>query len=224
VLTDAEVKRLSDLAAEFGIPLILDNAYGAPFPGVMFVPARPFWAPHVILTLSLSKLGLPGTRTGIVIAPEPIIAAMRSMTTIVGLANGNVGQQIVLPWIEDGSILQLGPEVLRPFYEERNQASARYLRECMDAAGVNWAMHACEGALFHWLWLRDLPISSRDFYQRLKARKVLTVPGEYFFFGLPTDDWSHAHQCLRLNYSQAEVVVQEGLTIIAEEAARLAKS
>jgi valine--pyruvate aminotransferase len=86
---------------------------------------------------------------------------------------------------------------------------------------VNWAVHACEGALFHWLWLRDLPISSREFYQRLKAQKVLTVPGEYFFFGLRTADWPHAHQCLRLNYSQSETVVREGLEIIAEEAARL---
>ena len=64
VLTDEEVQRLSALAAAHGIPLILDNAYGAPFPGVMFVPAEPYWAPHLILTLSLSKLGLPGTRTG----------------------------------------------------------------------------------------------------------------------------------------------------------------
>lgn len=80
-------------------------------------------------------------------------------------------------------------------------------------------MHVCEGAFFHWLRLRGLGVSSRELYQRLKARKVLTVPGEYFFFGLD-EEWSHRHECLRLNISQPAEVVREGLRIIADEAAR----
>jgi valine--pyruvate aminotransferase len=80
-------------------------------------------------------------------------------------------------------------------------------------------LHASEGAFFHWLWLRGLGISSRELYARLKARQVLIVPGEYFFFGL-REDWSHQHECLRLNFSQPAHVVREGLRIIAEEAAK----
>ena len=139
VLTDAEVSRLSALAAGHGIPLILDNAYGTPFPGVMFVPAKPFWAPNVILALSLSKLGLPGTRTGIIIAPEPIARAVSSLTAIVGLANGTIGQQIVLPWIESGKILELGPKIIRPFYEEKSRLAgalgAGIFRRCRRGLG-----------------------------------------------------------------------------------------
>ena len=219
VLTDTEVARLSALAASHHIPLILDNAYGAPFPGVMFVPAQPFWAPHVILTLSLSKLGLPGTRTGIVIAPEKIASALASLTAVVGLANGTIGQQIVLPWIESGKILELGPKILRPFYEEKGRAATGWAREYFDAADLDWALHANEGAFFHWLWLKNLRISMRELYERLKARKVLTVPGEYFFFGLE-EDWPHRHECLRLNFSREAEAVREGYQIIAEEAAR----
>jgi valine--pyruvate aminotransferase len=219
VLTDDEVTRLSELAAAHGIPLLLDSAYGAPFPGVMFVPAQPHWAPHVILTLSLSKLGLPGTRTGIVIAPEKIASAIASLTAIVGLSNGTLGQQLVLPWVESGQILEIGPQILRPFYEAKGRAAADWAREYFDAAGVDWARHASEGAFFHWLWLRDLRIGTRELYARLKARKVLTVPGEYFFYGL-AEDWPHRHECLRLNFSQPAQTVREGLQIIAEEAAR----
>jgi valine--pyruvate aminotransferase len=218
VLTDAEIARLSKLAAERKVPLILDNAYGAPFPGVIFVDAKPFWAPHVIMTLSLSKLGLPGTRTGIVIAPRQIAAAISSLTAIVGLANGSIGQQVVLPWIEDGRILKLGPSILRPFYEERSRLAAGWARELFNAAGVDWAMHVPEGAFFHWLWLKKLRIPTRELYERLKRRKVLTVPGEYFFFGLE-DDWGHRHECLRLNCSRDAETVREGYRIIAEEAA-----
>lgn len=222
VLTDDEVRRLSDLAAMHGIPLILDNAYGAPFPNVIFAEARPFWAPHVIMTLSLSKLGLPGTRTSVVIGPEQIATAVASMTAIAGLANGNIGQQLALPLIESGEILDIGPRLLRPFYEKRSISAQRWEREAFDAAGVDWAAHASEGAFFHWLWLRGLRIPTRELYDRLKARKVLIVPGEYFFFGMP-DDWPHANQCLRMNFSQPENTVREGLRIIAEEAARASR-
>ncbi len=219
VLTDAEVAHLSALAVAHGIPLILDNAYGTPFPDVMFVPAKPFWEPHVILTLSLSKLGLPGTRTGIVIAPEKIASAIGSLTAVVGLANNNIGQQIVMPWIESGKILELGPKILRPFYAEKAAAAAGWARECFDAAGLDWALHANEGAFFHWLWLKNLRISTRELYARLKTRQVLTVPGEYFFFGLD-EDWPHRHECLRMNFSREANVVREGYRIIAEEAAK----
>jgi valine--pyruvate aminotransferase len=219
VLTDDEVRQLSDLAQAHGIPLIVDNAYGAPFPGVIFVEAQPLWAPHMILTLSLSKLGLPGTRTAIVIAPPEIASAIGAMTAITGLANGNIGQQLVLPLVEDGTILDLGPKILRPFYEVRSRAAAEWAAEAFNSRGVDWAMHASEGAFFHWLWLRDLSIQTSVLYEKLKARNVLIVPGEYFFFGLD-GDWPHSRECLRLNFSRPENVVREGLAIIAEEAAR----
>ena len=219
VLTDEEMNRLSDLAAEHGIPLIVDNAYGAPFPSVIFTDAKPFWAPHVIMTLSLSKLGLPGTRTAVVIGPPEIASAVASMTAIAGLANGNIGQQMVLPLIESGEILELGPKELRPFYAEKSRMALGWIREFFTAANVDWAVHASEGAFFHWLWLRGIRITTKTLYHRLKLRKVLVVPGDYFFFGL-NQEWSHRHECIRLNFSQPADIVREGLRIIAEEAGK----
>ena len=219
VLTDNEIQKLSDLAAGRGIPLIIDNAYGAPFPAVIFTDAKPYWAPHVIMTLSLSKLGLPGTRTAVVIGTPQIASAITALTAIAGLANGTIGQQLVLPLVESGEILDLGPRHLKPFYAEKSQQAQNWIREFFTAAGVDWALHVSEGAFFHWLWLRGLKISTQELYQRLKARNVLIVPGEYFFFGLD-DEWSHRHECLRLNFSQPADVVREGLRIIADEAAK----
>jgi valine--pyruvate aminotransferase len=95
VLTNDEVARLAALARGRGIPLVIDNAYGEPFPGAVFEEIRPVWDRGVILTFSLSKLGLPGVRTGIVVAEEEIVRRLASMTAIVGLANTNVGQTIV---------------------------------------------------------------------------------------------------------------------------------
>lgn len=216
VLTDNETARLSALAREHGIPLILDNAYGAPFPGIIFSDAKPFWEPHVILTYSLSKLGLPGTRTGIVIGPPEIIAAVRSMSAIIGLSNPSTGQQIVTPLIESGEVLRLSREVVRPYYESRCKL-ARESAMRVFGDEVAWKMHRSEGALFLWFWFPGLPITSKELYNRLKKRGVLVIPGEYFFFGHDEPGWAHRDECIRVSYAMDEQVVHDGLAIIAEE-------
>ena len=222
VLAAEELQRLSDLAAHYGIYLIVDGAYGVPFPGIVFNQEQPYWAPHVINTFSLSKLGLPGVRTGIVVGPPEIVAAVRSMTAIVGLASGNIGQQLVLPLLESGKILELGPRVLAPFYQTKSQAAQDAAREFLGRTGVEWALHASEGAFFLWLWLPELRITTMELYQHLKQRDVLVVPGECFFYGL-REPWPHQHECLRISFSQPPDVVREGIRRIAEEAAHFAK-
>jgi valine--pyruvate aminotransferase len=223
VLTDDEVARLSAIAKEHGIPLIIDNAYGAPFPGILFADATPFWDEHVILTLSLSKIGLPGTRTGIVIGPPDIIRALGSMSAIAGLSNPSIGQQITLPLIRSGEILKLSDEVVKPFY----QGKCKLAREAAFKAfgeDIEWSMHVSEGALFLWFWFPGLAITTKELYERLKKREVLVIPGEYFFFGHDDPDWPHRHECIRVSYAMDEAVVRDGLRIIAEEVRSLEPS
>ncbi|SQD00663.1 class I and II aminotransferase [Escherichia coli] len=43
VITDEELLKLDALANQHGIPLVIDNAYGVPFPGIIFSEARPLW-------------------------------------------------------------------------------------------------------------------------------------------------------------------------------------
>ncbi len=219
VLSDSEILRLSELTKAKGIPLIIDNAYGAPFPKIIFTDASPHWDEHVILTLSLSKLGLPGTRTGIVVGPANIISALSSMTAITGLSNPSIGQQIALPLIRSGEILKLSEEVIRPFYQEKSLFAQNTAREIFGNR-FKWYMHRSEGALFLWFWFPELPISSSELYQRLKAREVLIIPGEHFFFGCNDSDWHHRQECIRVSFAMQESVIRDGLTIIAEEVAK----
>lgn len=219
VLTDAEIERLSGLCNERGIPLVIDNAYGMPFPHIIFTEAKPWWDENTILTCSLSKLGLPGTRTAIVVAPPEIARAVQSLTAVTGLANGNVGQAIVEPLLRDGEILRLSRETIRPFY----QAKAAHALACVEESfpdEMDYHVHVNEGALFLWIWFKDFPIPSREFYERLKKRRVLIVPGEPFFFGLdePEDAWPHRRECIRVSFAMDDEVVREGLKIIAAEA------
>ena len=220
VLTDEEIGRLSDLALRHGIPLIIDNAYGAPFPGIIFTEATPVWAPHIILTLSLSKIGLPGARTGMVVAHPDVARALANMSAVVGLANPNVGQRIVQPLLETGELLALSRAVVRPFYMEKSAVAQRTVHEVFGERFA-WHHHRSEGALFLWLWFPGLPITSRELYERLKRRGVLIISGHYFFFGMAEEeDWRHRHECLRMTFTMAEEVVREGVVIIAEEVER----
>ncbi len=215
VLTDEEIHRLAALAEERNIPLIIDNAYGHPFPGVIFNDVKPFWNPHVIQTLSLSKLGLPGTRTGIIVANPEIAANITAMTAVVGLANSNIGQALVRPLLENDELSRLSNEVIRPFYQERCQAAVEKLDASIPAS-LPYRLHETEGAFFLWLWLEELPISSRELYLRLKKKGIIVVPGEYFFFGL-SEPWPHSQQCLRISYTQPLERIQRGLEIIGSE-------
>lgn len=219
VLTEDEFHRLRDLCRHHGIPLMIDNAYGHPFPDVIHGPFRPTWEPGMIFSISLSKVGLPGVRTSIVVADAPIVKALSNMNAVVSLANGNIGQALLGPMLADDRLLRLGREVIRPFYRERSDFAKGVLTQALGE-DLPWALHAQEGAFFLWLWLKDLPIPAAELYRRLKARKVLVIPGHYFAFGLD-QDWRHPHQCLRLTYSQPASIVQEGLEILAEEVKRV---
>lgn len=95
MITDDEVEKLEILAKRHNIPLIIDNAYGVPFPGIIFTQTTPRWNDNTILCMSLSKLGLPGARCGI-IANEELISAITNVNGIISLAPGGIGPAMAL--------------------------------------------------------------------------------------------------------------------------------
>jgi len=216
VLTEQEIHKLDKLARENNIPLIIDNAYGVPFPNIIFEEIEPFWNDNTILCMSLSKLGLPGVRCGIVIANETITQALTNMNGIISLSPGSIGPAIAHHMIEKGDLLRLSRDVIKPFYQQKSQRAVELLKQAIS--DPRFRIHKPEGAIFLWLWFDELPITTMELYQRLKARGVLIVPGEYFFIG-QQDDWQHAHQCLRMNYVQDDEAMQKGIQIIAQEVA-----
>lgn len=218
VLTDDEVARLDELARERDIPLILDGAYGMPFPNILFTEATPHWNDNTILALSLSKMGLNGLRTGIIVAREDIIRAYSNANGIVNLACGNIGPAIASELIRSGEILSLTRDHIRPFYRQRAMDTVNWFRE--EMAGLPCRIHKPEGAFFVWLWLEGLPGGSAAFYERLKQRGVLVVPGHHCFFGLD-EHWPHSDECIRVSYVQDEAAVRKGISIIAEEARKV---
>ena len=216
VLTDEEVAHLDEIAQQAGIPLIIDGAYGLPFPGILFNDASPHWNSNTVLVLSLSKLGLPGVRTGIIVANEELIEAYSNANTVVNLACGNLGPTITRELFSSGEILSLSRNTIRPFYKRRALEAVDLFRA--ELKGLPYHIHRPEGAIFLWLWFEGLPISSQELYERLKGRGVLVVPGHNFFPGMGSE-WRHQQECIRVSYAQDGKTVAQGIKIIAEEVA-----
>ncbi|MFT5426264.1 MAG: valine--pyruvate aminotransferase, partial [Gammaproteobacteria bacterium] len=214
VLTDNEVKHLSQLAENNNIPFIMDNAYGMPFPNIVFTEATSEWNENTILCMSLSKIGLPGVRTGIIIANEEIIELITKMNGVLNLSIGSVGPTIAHDLVSSGEITRLSKTIIKPYYEKKSLYALELFHK--ELSGLDYYIHRSEGAIFLWLWFPGLPISSDVLYQRLKDRGVLIISGHHFFPGLE-DDWQHKNECIRVTYSMDESVIEQGVKIIAEE-------
>ena len=217
MITDNELQQLASMAQRQNVPLIIDGAYGLPFPNLVFTDATVQWGPNIILSLSLSKLGLPGTRTGIVIAAEEVIELFTCGNAILTLASGNFGSVLALKSVESGEILKLSEEIIQPFYKDLKDYVTGVIHQQMQ--GIPYKLHDPEGAFFVWLWFPGLPISDEELYQRLKLRNVYVVPGRHFFPGL-NEDWDHRYECIRISYAGDKDMVRKGIEIIAEEVGR----
>lgn len=214
VLTDDEISHLDQIAQQADIPLIIDGAYGVPFPNINFIQAEPHWNNNTILVLSLSKLGLPGVRTGIVVATEQVIQAFSNANTVINLASGNIGPSLTRDLFASGEIVELSKQYVQPFYQQRSQQVMALFKQAMS--DLPCRIHLSEGAIFLWLWFEGLPITSEALYQRLKKRGVLVVSGHHFFAGID-DEWPHQHECIRVSYVQDLSEIEQGVKIIAEE-------
>ena len=171
--------------------------------------------------MSLSKIGLPGVRTGIVVAREEIARAIAAINARINLSTASFGPALVRPLFQSDEILELSRNVIRPYYERK---VARTIAQIEAQAGdLPVRIHLAEGAIFLWLWFQDLPISCMELYQRLKSRGVLVIPGDSFFPGLDeeiSESWPHRHQCLRVSYAQDDAMVERGIAAILDEAKR----
>ncbi len=217
VLTDAECQQLDQIARRHDVPLLIDSAYGTPFPNIIFSEVNPFWNDNCIVCMSLSKLGLPGARTGIVIANEEVIRYFSNMTAITSLAPAGIGADIVSQLIADDALLNLCNDLIRPFYQRRSELAVKLLRAAVDDSRLH--IHKPEGSMFLWLWFENLGITTSELYQRLKSRGLLVVPGKYFFPGQSVKS-EHAESCLRMNFVQTEAELAKGIDILARELRR----
>jgi valine--pyruvate aminotransferase len=219
VLTNQEVEKIAALAQPFDVPVFIDSAYGPPFPSLNFTEMKPYIGGNVLHCMSLSKAGLPGERIGIAIGDERIIQVLEAFQTNICIHSGRYGQAIAAQAIRSGALAQISESIIRPFYQKKFAILEASLSEFMPQ-DLPWFLHRGEGAIFGWVWFRDLPMKDWELYQQLKEAGVIAVPGSTFFPGL-REDWSHKHQCLRLSLTATDDEIVQGMKRLAEVVERV---
>ena len=219
VITDEEMEQLLALAKEHDIPLIIDNAYGEPFPGILFRKTKTLFDKNIIHSFSLSKLGLPSLRTGIIVADEEIINMISNINAVVNLASGTFGQVLTNKFFAENKITELSENIITPFYKKRSQEALELIRRYFPD-DLPYYVHENEGAFFLWLWFPNLPINNYELYRRLKSRNVYIIPGCYFFPGCEENS-EMKNECIRITFSQDSALLEKGIKILAEEVTKL---
>lgn len=215
VVSNEELHRLADIAKSKNIPILIDNAYGQPFPGVINSNARLMWGDNIVLSMSLSKVGLPSSRVGIFIGPPDLMAALSSANAIFSLASPSIGQYITSPLIQNDQLFSLSKKHIQPYYAAR-QTKMLSTIDAYFPQNLPWRLHSYEGSYFLWLWCENAAKTSMQIYRWLKDHRVLVVPGEYFFHELADKSWPHAKQCMRINFARPDNEIDQGVPILAE--------
>lgn len=214
VLTNEEVQKIADLAAPFNVPVLIDSAYAPPFPALNFTEMTPLFGDNILHCMSLSKAGLPGERVGVVIGDPQLVGVLESFQTNMCIHSPRYGQAIAAKAIASGALADIATNVIRPHYQHKFEVIENTLDQSMPQ-DLPWFLHRGEGAIFAWLWLRDLPITDWELYQELKQVGVIVVPGSSFFPGL-REDWSHKHQCLRISLTATDAEIETGMQRLAK--------
>lgn len=202
VLTDDEVRKIAALAAPFNVPVIVDSAYGTPFPALNFTDMTPIFGENILHCTSLSKAGLPGERVGIAIGEPELIEVLEAFQTNLCIHAPRYGQAIAARAISSGRLAEISSTVIRPYYQQKFSILENTLDRTMPE-NVAWFLHRGEGAIFAWLWFQDMAIDDWELYQHLKRVGVIVVPGSSFFPGL-RENWRHKNQCIRISLTATD--------------------
>lgn len=215
VVSKEELEQLAKLAIEHDIPLIIDNAYGLPFPNIVTSDMELFWNDHVIHSMTLSKIGLPSSRVGIFIGPAPLMQALARVNAVVSLTSPSMGQYITKPLLDSDEVIELSQRYIGPYYLEHSRRMHKLIDKHFPSE-LPWRLHDYQGSYFFWLWLEGAKKTSREVYEYLKQRGVLVVPGDYFFLEHTDLDWPHTQECLRIYFARPDQELEAGIPILAE--------
>ncbi len=213
VISEEEVEKIGALAAPYNVPVFIDAAYAPPYPALNLVEMKPIISENIVHCMSLSKAGLPGERIGVAIGDEKIISVLQSFQTNMCIHGSRYGQAIATRAVANGELARISDEVIRPFYQKKFAIAESTLDRCLPKQ-LPWYLHRCEGGIFVWLWLPELPITDWEFYQKLKEVGVILVPGSSFFPGLH-EEWAHKQQCLRISLTASDEAIQLGMERLA---------
>lgn len=220
-------RRLVELAARYGTPIVEDDPYGqlryegSHLPSLVTLDAELHGCARsrsfrggVLYLGTLSKTLAPGLRIGWVVAPAEVIARLALFKQGADLHTSTFTQMVAYEAVR-GGFLDQHVKRIRHLYTERRDTMLRALERQMPA-GTRWTRP--QGGLFLWLTLPER-LKAADVLREALAAKVAFIPGTAFH---PLGRGEHT---LRLNFSYSRPeVIEEGIARLGDVVRRMASS
>jgi 2-aminoadipate transaminase len=169
-------RRLIELAAEYGIPIIEDDPYGRlRYEGGHILPLRAL-DPDVIYLGTFSKIFAPGLRLGWMAAPAPIRDKVLLAKQAADLCGSAFAQVVAERWFAGDRWRKVLRELVDT-YAERRDAMLEALAEHFPAEAT-WTVP--EGGFFVWVTL-PRHLDTTAVLAEAVDHGVTFVPGDGFF-------------------------------------------
>jgi len=221
-------RRLVELAAHYGTPIVEDDPYGQlryegdHLPSLVKLDAetrgcangeRAFTG-NVLYLSTLSKTLAPGLRVGWVVAPEVVVSKLVQVKQGADLHTSTFCQHVAYE-VAKGGFLDKHVRRIRTVYGERRDAMLRAL-DRHAPLGVRWTRPG--GGLFLWATLPE-GFDTLKLLDQAVAEKVAFVPGAAFY------PCGGGERTMRLNFSYAAPdVIEEGIKRLSRVIERKIKS
>jgi 2-aminoadipate transaminase len=198
-------QRLAELAQEFRVPIIEDDAYGFLYYDHHPLPTLKQLAPEWVCYVgSFSKIMAPALRIGWVVAPRAIAGKLPIVKEATDINTGTLAQRAAAVYLDQGHFPGHLTN-LRQQYRARRDFMLESITRHFPAGTQ------CEKPLSGiFLWVR-LPwkIDTRELLRRsLREANVAFLPGEAFCHGKVL----HNSGCMRLNYSNCSIEkIEDGI-------------
>ena len=218
MLSPQQFSLLLNKCQQNNIPLLLDQAYGSPIPNLAYANNKLVFNDNTIISMSFSKAGLPGLRTGIILANEDLIKDLTKSISVMNLATTSLGPELGSVLLQDDLFDKICHNWLKPYYLDRVNKAVQIFNQYFSKLEDVY-LHECDGAFFFWLWVDREDFDSEKLYQKLKEKNCFIVPGHYFFYGLSPqqkENFNHHKQCFRINIAQSDEVLEKAIKLIVK--------
>jgi 2-aminoadipate transaminase len=198
--------RLAQLAREFCLPIIEDDAYGFLHYDDDFIPPiRALESDWVYYVGSFSKILAPSLRIGWLVVPSALIEPLSVIKERIDLDLSTFSQWIVASYLQTDALLP-HTAFLCSTYRERRDAMDNALRETFPA-GSRWEIP--RSGFFFWVDLPNQIDATQLLTQSITHEHVAFLPGEAF-------TRSQRKNGMRLNFTRWDSdKIGEGITRIA---------
>jgi 2-aminoadipate transaminase len=200
--------RLVELAEQYGVPIIEDDAYGFLCYENLLAPLRALSERWVFYVGSFSKILAPALRAGWLVVPEELILPLSVIKEATDIDAAPFSQRIVNAYLDTGQ-LPGQIDILRTQYRLRRDVMMRALAENFPDA-ARWTKPDC--GFFVWVELPPVVDVDELFRRAIEDEHVAFIPGHAFSVNRKRRDTSS----IRLNFSHPTTTqIEEGIPRLA---------